>query len=241
MPTVRSSAAVRFLFCKQCLYHITKDGTCIPKRGLLAEVKVPSGGSAGAVLRAWYSALRDVLAEHFWRLLCHSINCGTVVSSSHGSIFHYVFSTSSNILASLQISTVSCVLPQDDNVLGSGVQTDHATWGHQTWVSGKHHCPVVASQEEENKEKAFEALLPYSRHHLCFSASEGLEVPVHLCPHTSAEQVILCGIPLSLARNFWRGWPLRHSLHHAGFFFSGPGLAKLGGEVVHFKDKLIGI
>lgn len=55
----------------------------------------------------------------------------------------------------------------------------------------KRHCPVVASQEEENKEKAFEALLPYSRQHLWFCASEGLEVPVHLCPHTSAGQVIL--------------------------------------------------
>lgn len=69
---------------------------------------------------------------------------------------------------------------------------------------------MVASQEEEDEEKAFGALLLYSRQHLCFSASEGLEVPVHLCPHTFAgagHPFIFCpyGVPLSLAGNFWIG------------------------------------
>jgi len=66
---------------------------------------------------------------------------------------------------------------------------------------------VFASQEEDKEEKAFEVLLHYNRQHLWFSASEGLEVPAHLCPHTSAgagHPFTLCpyGIPLSSARNF---------------------------------------
>lgn len=164
-----------FLFWKQCLCYIPKDGA-FPKRGLLAEVKVPSGGSVSAVLRAWYSALWDIFAEHFWRLSWHSIN--------------------------------SCI--------------------KSSWL-------------------CFQQVLFHCRgQHLWFSDSGGLEVPVHLCAHTSIgahHTFTFCsyGIPLSLSRNFGIGWALQHILHHVElvWIFSGPGLTKPGEEVEHFKEALI--
>lgn len=125
MPSVRSALAVRFLglHMVSSSYHqrryVSSNVACWLKS------KCPVDNQASAILRAWHSALCDIFAEYFWKLLQCSSNSGTVVANSYGSVFHYVSYAPSHVLVSLWNTTVSSV--SHLGVLGSGVQEDRAT------------------------------------------------------------------------------------------------------------------